>query len=169
MPLRRIWEVPSWLSGLRTQRSLEDADSILGVAQWLKDLVLPQAVAQVADAAQIWCCRGRGLGLCCSSDSAPSLRPSICRRCNHKKKKFIPFPCYVCLLYSVTCQYFSLSMGFSVMNCQQSARSAVESHFRVFIITNAVFITCVLFTVFTYCTYLDTILHLLNKGQMKLA
>ena len=30
----------------------EDADLIPGLAQWVKDLVLPQAAAEVADAAQ---------------------------------------------------------------------------------------------------------------------
>ena len=34
-----------WLSGLRTQHRLgEDADLILSLPQWVKDLALPQAV-----------------------------------------------------------------------------------------------------------------------------
>ena len=41
----------------------EDLGLIPGLAQQVKDLALPQAVAQVADAARIWCCRGCGLGL----------------------------------------------------------------------------------------------------------
>ena len=40
----------------------EDAGSIPGLAQLVKVLALLQAVAQIADAAQIWYCRGCGLG-----------------------------------------------------------------------------------------------------------
>ena len=38
----------------------EDAGSIPDLTQWVKDLMLPQAVAQVADAAWIQCCCGCG-------------------------------------------------------------------------------------------------------------
>ena len=52
-----------WLSGLKTQHSIhEDAGLIPGLTQWVEDLTLLQAVAQVADSAQIWCCCGRGVG-----------------------------------------------------------------------------------------------------------
>lgn len=37
-------EYPLWLSGLKTRHSLhEDVRSIPSLAQWVKDLILPQA------------------------------------------------------------------------------------------------------------------------------
>ena len=41
---------------------LEVAGLIPGLAQWLKELVLQQAAAQVTDADWIWCYRGCGIG-----------------------------------------------------------------------------------------------------------
>ena len=41
----------------------EDVGWILSLAQWVKDLILPQAVAQIADAAQIFHRCGCGVGL----------------------------------------------------------------------------------------------------------
>ena len=38
----------------------EDASSTLGLVQWVKDLLMPQAAAQVTDVAQIW--HGCGIG-----------------------------------------------------------------------------------------------------------
>ena len=40
----------------------EDASSIPGLAQQVKDPELPQASAKVTDAAQVWCCCGCGIG-----------------------------------------------------------------------------------------------------------
>ena len=57
-------EFPLWLSELRTQHSLrKDVGSIPGLAQCVKDLVFPQALAEVTEAAQIRCCHGCGVNL----------------------------------------------------------------------------------------------------------
>ena len=40
----------------------EDVDSTPGLNQWVKDLALPQAVVQIADAPQIQPCCGCGIG-----------------------------------------------------------------------------------------------------------
>ena len=39
----------------------EDAGSIPGLAQWVKALVLLQAMVWFADGVQIWCYHGRGV------------------------------------------------------------------------------------------------------------
>ena len=61
----------------------EEAGSIPGLTQEVKDPGLSRAVVEVADVAQIWPCCGCGY----SSDWTPNLVTSICCRCGPKETK----------------------------------------------------------------------------------
>ena len=57
----------------------KDTDSIPGLTHWVKDLVLLQAAAQVADGAHIWCCCGCGVSWQLQLDPQPG--NFMCRTC----------------------------------------------------------------------------------------
>ena len=58
-----LWALPLWLSGLRAQQRVhEDVSLIPGLDQWVKDPMLPQAAAWLADIARILHCCGCGVG-----------------------------------------------------------------------------------------------------------
>ena len=60
--------------GLRTQLSNHEyVGSVPGLTQWVKNLVLPQAAAEISDAAQIPSCYGCGGGQQLQFQFNPSL------------------------------------------------------------------------------------------------
>ena len=58
----QVGEFPLWLWTKDLTSIHEVAGSLPSLTQWLKDLALLQAVAQVADVAWIWYCGGCGVG-----------------------------------------------------------------------------------------------------------
>ena len=66
-----------------------DTGSIPGLTWWVKDPVMPRAVVQVADSAQIWCHCGCGVGQKLQLHFDPNLGTSICHMCGPKKNEKI--------------------------------------------------------------------------------
>ena len=89
--IKKLWGitvVAQWVTNPPSTH--EDAVSIPGLAQWVNDLVLPQAAVQFADAAQTW--------RCCGCDLTPSLGTSIRLGCGPTNKRDFGMPCPQMLL-----------------------------------------------------------------------
>ena len=87
--------------------TLENVDSIPGLAQWVKDRALPQAVARIR------CCHGCAISLSCSWPwFDPWPRNSIC--CRYSCKKNI---CSLASLASVLIHCLPLSLSQIVYGC----------------------------------------------------
>ena len=80
-------EFPLWLWVKNPTSIHEDVGSTPGLTQWVKDLMLLQAAAQIMDAAQIWHCCGCGVDQQLQLQLTPSLGTSICHPLSPKKKK----------------------------------------------------------------------------------
>ena len=64
----------------------EDASSILGLTQWVKDLALPQLWHRFQTQLRSGVAVAMALACNCSSDLTPNLGNSICHRCSPKRK-----------------------------------------------------------------------------------
>ena len=81
-----ISQFPLWLSWLRIWCLCENADLILGLAQWVKDLALPQAKARI----QCCCVCGVGYQLQLQYDPQPSIPYTTGAAIKKKKITGIP-------------------------------------------------------------------------------